>query len=96
VKNAVGEAALSASRSNTFLGARYQRFVKRRGRKRALVAVGLSLLVIVWHLPLILASAPPFRAGVKAILGPGARSAGVLCVFGVTVRRDAAGFRCTA
>jgi transposase len=50
VKNAVGEAALSASRSNTFLGARYKRIVKRRGRKRALVAVGHSLLVIVWHL----------------------------------------------
>jgi transposase len=50
VKNAVGEAALSASRSNTFLGARYKRIVKRRGRKRALVAVGHSLPVIVWHL----------------------------------------------
>ncbi|MER7694919.1 IS110 family transposase [Streptomyces sp. NPDC097610] len=50
LKNAVGEAALSASRSRTFLGARYKRIVKRRGRKRALVAVGHSLLVIVWHL----------------------------------------------
>lgn len=37
-------------RSNSFLGARYKRIVKRRGRKRTLVAVGHSLLVIVWHL----------------------------------------------
>ncbi|QDN75872.1 MULTISPECIES: IS110 family transposase [unclassified Streptomyces] len=50
IKGAIGEAALSASRSNTFLGARYKRIVKRRGRKRALVAVGHSLLVVVWHL----------------------------------------------
>jgi transposase len=50
IKGAVGEAALSASRSNTFLGARYKRIVKRRGRKRALVAVGHSILVIIWHL----------------------------------------------
>ncbi len=46
----MGEAALSSSRSRTFLGARYKRIVKRRGRERALVAVGHSLLVIVWHL----------------------------------------------
>ncbi|WP_369251907.1 transposase [Streptomyces sp. R41] len=50
IKGAIGEAALSASRSNTFLGARYKRIVKRRGRKRALVAVGHSLLVVIWHL----------------------------------------------
>ncbi|MEV6948089.1 IS110 family transposase [Streptomyces sp. NPDC051172] len=50
IKGAIGEAALSASRSNTFLGARYKRIVKHRGRKRALVAVGHSLLVIIWHL----------------------------------------------
>ncbi|MFF8882864.1 helix-turn-helix domain-containing protein [Streptomyces flaveolus] len=47
-------------------------------------------------LPLILASAPPFRAGVKAILDPEARSAGARCVSAVTVRRAAAGSRCTA
>ncbi|MGW3953041.1 IS110 family transposase [Streptomyces sp. NPDC004752] len=50
LKGALGEAALSASRSNTFLGARYKRIVKRRGRRRALVAVARSILVIVWHL----------------------------------------------
>ena len=36
--------------TNTFLGDRYRRLVKRRGKKRALVAVGNSVLTIVWHL----------------------------------------------
>jgi transposase len=46
----LGEAAVGASRTNTFLGERYRRIAKRRGKKRALVAVGRSILVIVWHL----------------------------------------------
>ncbi len=46
----LGEAAISASRTDTFLGERYQRIARRRGKKRALVAVGRSILVIVWHL----------------------------------------------
>lgn len=47
---ALGEAALAASRTNTFLGERYHRIARRRGKKRALVAVGRSILVIIWHL----------------------------------------------
>ena len=35
---------------NTFLGERYRRLVKRRGKLKALVAVARSILVIVWHL----------------------------------------------
>lgn len=50
LKGALGEAALAASRTDTFLGARYRRIVKRRGHKKALVAVARSILVIVWHL----------------------------------------------
>ncbi len=46
----IGEAAMGASRTTTFLGARYRRLVKRRGTKRALVAVGNSLLTIAYHL----------------------------------------------
>ncbi len=46
----LGEAAISASRTDTFLGERYRRIARRRGKKRALVAVGRSILVIVWHL----------------------------------------------
>ncbi len=46
----IGEAAMGASRTKTFLGARYRRIVKRRGKKRALVAVGNSILTIAYHL----------------------------------------------
>ena len=38
------------SRTNTFLGDRYRRLARRRGKKRAIVAVGNSVLTIVWHL----------------------------------------------
>ncbi len=46
----LGEAAVAASRTNTFLGERYRRIARRRGKKKAIVAVGRSILVIVWHL----------------------------------------------
>jgi transposase len=46
----LGEAAIGASRTNTFLGERYRRIARRRGKKKAIVAVGRSILVIVWHL----------------------------------------------
>lgn len=46
----LGEAAAGAGRTDTFLGARYRRIARRRGKKKAIVAVGRSLLVIIWHL----------------------------------------------
>ena len=46
----IGEAAAGAARTDTFLGERYRRIARRRGRKKALVAVGRSILVIIWHL----------------------------------------------
>jgi transposase len=46
----LGEAAVAAGRTNTFLGERYRRLAKRRGTKKAIVAVGRSILIIVWHL----------------------------------------------
>jgi transposase len=46
----LGEAAVAAGRTNTFLGERYRRIARRRGAKRAVVAVGRSILIIVWHL----------------------------------------------
>jgi len=46
----LGEVAVMAGRSHTFLGARYHRIARRRGKPRAIVAVGRSLLVIIWHL----------------------------------------------
>ncbi|MFD7177548.1 IS110 family transposase [Streptomyces sp. NPDC059929] len=50
LKGALGEATNAASRTDTFLGARYRRIVKRRGHTKALVAVARSILVITWHL----------------------------------------------
>ena len=47
---ALGEAAVVAARTDSFLGERYRRIARRRGKKRAIVAVGRSILVIVWHL----------------------------------------------
>jgi transposase len=46
----LGEAAVAAGKTNTFLGERYRRLARRRGTKKAIVAVGRSILVIVWHL----------------------------------------------
>ena len=46
----LGEAVAGAARTNTFLGERYRRLARRRGNKKAIVAVGRSLLVIIWHL----------------------------------------------
>jgi transposase len=46
----LGEAAVAAGRTDTFLGERYRRIARRRGTKKAIVAVGRSILVIVWHL----------------------------------------------
>ena len=39
-----------ASRTNTFLGERYRRIARRRGKMRAVVAVGRSILTVIWHL----------------------------------------------
>ncbi|GGY17846.1 hypothetical protein GCM10010358_81480 [Streptomyces minutiscleroticus] len=45
-----GERSSAAARTDTFLGARYRRIVRRRGHAKALVAVARSILVIAWHL----------------------------------------------
>jgi transposase len=45
------EAAQAAGRTkHTYLGAQYRRLAGRRGKKRAAVAVGHSILVIIYHL----------------------------------------------
>jgi transposase len=46
----LGNAAMAIGRTDTFLGERYRRIARRRGRKKAMVAIGRSILVIVWHL----------------------------------------------
>jgi transposase len=46
----IGEAVAGAAKTDTFLGERYRRLARRRGGKKAIVAVGRSMLVIIWHL----------------------------------------------
>ena len=46
----LGEAVTGAARTDTFLGERYRRIARRRGAKKAIVAAGRSILVIIWHL----------------------------------------------
>ncbi|GAC1376742.1 MAG: IS110 family transposase [Acidimicrobiales bacterium] len=50
LKSVLGEAAAGAAKTDTFLGERYRRLVRRRGKQKALVAVARSILVITWHL----------------------------------------------
>src|SRR4030095_2384326 len=46
----LGEAAVAAGKTDTFLGERYRRIARRPRTTRAIVAVGRSILVIAWHL----------------------------------------------
>jgi hypothetical protein len=51
VKAVLTEVAWAATRTkNTFYSARYHRLAARRGKKRALIAVGHSILTSVYHI----------------------------------------------
>ena len=51
IGGALTQAAWAASRTkHTWLKARYHRLAARRGKKRAIVALGRSILVSVWHM----------------------------------------------
>ena len=50
LRSALGQAANGAARTQTFLGERYHRIARRRGKAKAQVAVARSILVIIWHL----------------------------------------------
>ncbi len=50
LRGALGLAAANAARTATFLGERYARIARRRGKAKAQVAVARSILVIIWHL----------------------------------------------
>jgi transposase len=50
IAGTLGEAGIAAARTKTFLGSRYHRLARRRGKQRALVAIGNSILTIAWHL----------------------------------------------
>lgn len=59
LKGALGQAAAAAARTDTFLGHRYRRLVKRMGERKAYVALARSILVAIWHL--LSDPAVPFR-----------------------------------
>jgi len=51
VRTALVQAAWAASHTkNTYLSAQYHRLVRRMGKKKALVAVAHSILVIIYHM----------------------------------------------
>jgi len=50
LKGVLGNAAAAAGKTDTFLGERYRRLARRRGKLKAVVAIARTLLVIVWHL----------------------------------------------
>ena len=50
LKGVLGEIATAAAKTQTFLGERYRRLVKRMGKLKALVAIARSILTIIWHL----------------------------------------------
>ncbi len=59
LKAALCEAAWAASHTkNTYLAAQYRRLARRVGKKRALLAVGHSILIVVYH---ILSTRTPYR-----------------------------------
>ena len=72
-KGVPGQAAAAAAKTDTFLGERYRRIVKRRGKLRALVAVARSILVIVW----VRREALSLRMEVRDRPSPRRRSGGV-------------------
>ena len=50
VRTALVQAAHAASKTQTYLGEQYRRLSKRRGSKRAAIAVGDSMLIIFYHM----------------------------------------------
>src|SRR5712692_5569511 len=50
LRGSLGQAATGAARTATFLGERYGRIARRRGKAKAQVAVARSILIIIWHL----------------------------------------------
>jgi transposase len=51
LRGALGEAAAAGSSTkNSYLQAQYRRLVSRRGKKRALLAFGHTILIAIWHM----------------------------------------------
>ena len=69
----LGQAAASAAVTATFLGERYGRIARRRGKAKAKVAVARSILIIIW----VRREALSLRMEVKDRPSPCRRSGGV-------------------
>ena len=50
LKAALGQMASGAAKTDTFLGERYRRLIKRMPKKKALAAIERSILVVIFHL----------------------------------------------
>ena len=50
LKGVLGEVATAAAKTDTFLGERYRRLIKRMPKPKALLAIARSILTIIWHL----------------------------------------------
>jgi transposase len=50
LKSAIAQIAIGAAKTDTFLGERYRRLIKRMPKAKALVALQRSILVILFHL----------------------------------------------
>jgi transposase len=50
LKAALGQMAMGAAKTDTFLGARYRRLAKRMPKAKALAALERSILIIIFHL----------------------------------------------
>ncbi len=50
LKGVLGEVATAAAKTQTFLGERYRRLIKRMPKSKAMVALARSILTIIWHL----------------------------------------------
>ena len=73
LKGVPGEAAAAAGKTGTFLGERYRRLARRRGKLKAMVAIARSILVIVW----VRREALSLRMEVRDRPSPRRRSGGV-------------------
>jgi transposase len=50
LQGALGAAAMTCARTDTYLGARYRRIASRRGPQKANVAIQHKMLITIWHM----------------------------------------------
>jgi transposase len=50
LQGALGAAAMTCARTDTYLGARYRRIASRRGPQKANVAIQHKMLIAIWHM----------------------------------------------